>query len=135
MTTLGKLIVMVEGTGFYIVGALLGATAGTNVFSNIMAARKINQAQFIPMASVRASTHVAAAVPSRSDTAHTLPSQRARAVTQRAYAARAPPHHGQRCHAFSWANLAPSSRRGGPPCVPRALFTRAAPHGSAVRLF
>lgn len=51
VTTLGKLLVMTEGAAFMVVGMLLATTAFTNVYSNIMAARKINQAQFIPLAS------------------------------------------------------------------------------------
>jgi len=51
VTTLGKLLVMMDHLSFICVALLLAATAGTNVYSNIMAARTINQAQFIPMAS------------------------------------------------------------------------------------
>jgi hypothetical protein len=51
VTTLGKLLVMVEGATLGAVMLLLGATAAANMYSCVMAARKLNQAEFIPLAS------------------------------------------------------------------------------------
>ena len=51
LTTLGKLLVLVDGASLGLVLALLALTTCTNLASSIVAAVKINQATFIPMAS------------------------------------------------------------------------------------
>mmetsp|Transcript_11026 Transcript_11026/g.28230 ORF Transcript_11026/g.28230 Transcript_11026/m.28230 type:complete len:309 (-) Transcript_11026:513-1439(-) len=51
-TSLGKLLNLADGNAFYAVCALYGLAGATNTYSSVIAAQKLNQADFIPFASV-----------------------------------------------------------------------------------
>ena len=51
-TSLGKLLSLAEGSSFMLVGVLYGLTGATNTYSSVIAAKKLNQADFIPFAAV-----------------------------------------------------------------------------------
>jgi len=51
-TSLGKLLSLADGNALVAVGALYGLAGLTNTLSSVIAAKKLNQAEFIPFASV-----------------------------------------------------------------------------------
>ncbi len=51
-TSLGKLLSLADGPALMVVGVLYGLAGATNTYSSVIAAKKLNQADFIPFASV-----------------------------------------------------------------------------------